>query len=258
MENWNDNWGNNNTPSYGQENTSSHDSDDGLDGLLENDSDDGLDGLLENESTDFSQVTNTTGTDSTSQMEEEDTVAAEKNDKEKLVDSFEVAPSSAKNSPVFSERQVYRIINLTSVMDYCKEEDTQVISTIFGVRGKNVRKAMTLAEAETTEIENKIVSVTVLKKILQSATGEGIDDPMDFAIELFSQVSSMDDDQMSAMISLVKSFQDEANEKRIRINRSTPAAEVIKEIKAALEVDDVALAAETTSDVIDLVHEALK
>lgn len=256
MENWNDNWGNN-TPSYGQENTSSHDSDDGLEGLLENDSDDGLDGLLENESTDFSQVTNTTGTDSTSQMEE-DTVAAEKDDKEKLVDSFEVAPSSAKNSPVFSERQVYRIINLTSVMDYCKEEDTQVISTIFGVRGKNVRKAMTLAEAETTEIENKIVSVTVLKKILQSATGEGIDDPMDFAIELFSQVSSMDEDQLSAMISLVKSFQDEANEKRIRINRSTPAAEVIKEIKAALEVDDVALAAETTSDVIDLVHEALK
>lgn len=234
MDNWNDNWGenNNDTPSYGQDAP-----------VPETVMNDGLDNLL---------------------SEEEKTVEDTQEEKpsfnspEDIINSFEAVPASAKSTLAFSERQVYRIINLVTVMDYCDEEDTQIISTVFGVRGKNVRKAMSLVETEGMEIENRIVSVSVLKKILQSATGEGIGDPIDFAIELFSQVSSMDDKQLTAMISLVKSFQDASNEKKVRINRSTPPAEIIKEIKAALEVEDVALAAAATGDVIDLVSEALK
>lgn len=182
--------------------------------------------------------------DTPGDVTEEDT-EAEGNDEDKDIEpgedfsgeidgKFIKAPTSAKNTATFSEKQIYKIINLMTVFETANEEETNLVGTLFSVRGSNVRKAMTLAETEPSEINETIIMVTALEQVRKASTGEDIDDPMDFAIALFGRIDALTDSQKSTMISLVKSYQDQTGAKRVRINRNSATAEVIKEIKDAM------------------------
>lgn len=168
----------------------------------------------------------------------EDTEVDEDEDEDSFSDSihgkFIKTPANAKSAPTFSEKQIYKIINLVTVFTASNESENNNAGTLFGIRGTDIRKAINLAETETSEINDRVAVVNTLEQIRQASTGEGIDDPMDFAIALFGRIEGLTDEQKSTMISIVKSYQESTGAKRVRINRNSATAEIIKEIKDAM------------------------
>lgn len=175
-------------------------------------------------------VVEDTGAEDTDVDEDKD----EGNFSDNIHGKFIKTPANAKSAPTFSEKQIYKIINLVTVFTASNESENNSAGTLFGIRGTDIRKAINLSETETSEINDRVAVVTTLEQIRQSSTGEGIDDPMDFAIALFGRIEGLTDEQKSTMISIVKSYQESTGAKRVRINRNSATAEIIKEIKDAM------------------------
>lgn len=188
--------------------------------------------IPETEEKDTDSVVEDTGTEDTDVDEDED--EDEGNFSDSIHGKFIKTPANAKSAPTFSEKQIYKIINLVTVFTASNESENNNAGTLFGIRGTDIRKAINLAESETSDINDRVAVVKTLEQIRQSSTGEGIDDPMDFAIALFGRIEGLTDEQKSTMISIVKSYQESTGAKRVRINRNSATAEIIKEIKDAM------------------------
>ena len=186
--------------------------------------------IPEAEEKDTDSVVEDTGAEDTDVDEDED----EGNFSDSIHGKFIKTPANAKSAPTFSEKQIYKIINLVTVFTASNESENNNAGTLFGIRGTDIRKAINLAESETSDINDRVAVVKTLEQIRQSSTGEGIDDPMDFAIALFGRIEGLTDKQKSTMISIVKSYQESTGAKRVRINRNSATAEIIKEIKDAM------------------------
>lgn len=158
-------------------------------------------------------------------------------DLEELSEDFYNVPGNTKNDPIFSEKDAYRIVNVTKVLEECDHDMNMMLQSTFGFNAKAsiIKKAINIVQLSEEDFESRISSVAGLKSIYDAVNPEEGTDPLDIAIQAISRVSSMDDKDKGNMISLARKIAKEVDGvKNINIRRNQPAADIVSELRKSM------------------------
>ena len=154
-----DDWNNfNNNENDHQEKDDNNENNDNLDSFLSEDSDDNVnndhnDFQHEKEDTDQQHVVidDQVESDDKDVQEQEDEEAMK--DIEELSEEFYNAPGNTKNDPIFSEKDAYRIVNVTKVLEECDHDMNVMLQSTFGFNAKAsiIKKAINIVQLTDEE-----------------------------------------------------------------------------------------------------------
>lgn len=238
-----DDWNNfNNNENDHQEKDDNNENNDNLDSFLSEDSDDNVnndhnDFQHEKEDSDQQHVVidDQVESDDKDVQEQEDEEAMK--DIEELSEEFYNAPGNTKNDPIFSEKDAYRIVNVTKVLEECDHDMNVMLQSTFGFNAKAsiIKKAINIVQLTDEEFESKISSVTGLKSIYDAVNPKEGEDPLDIAIQSISRVSSMSEKDRGNMISLARKIAKEVEgAKNVNVRRNQSSADIVSEIRKSM------------------------
>ena len=237
-DDWN-NFNNNDNEHQEHDNFNNNENNDNLDSFLsddnnDNSSNDHHDNNAQQEET-LSENTQTDGNiDKESSYEEDEEL---NKDLEELSEDFYNAPGNTKNDPIFSEKDAYRIVNVTKVLEECDHDMNMMLQSTFGFNAKSsvIKRAINIVQLSEEDFESRVSSVAGLKSIYDAVNPEEGADPLDIAIQAISRVSSMDDKDKGNMISLARKIAKEVDGvKNINIRRNQPAADIVSELRKSM------------------------
>ncbi len=156
---------------------------------------------------------------------------------EEVTEDFYSAPGNTKNELIFSEKDAYRIVNVTKVLEECDHDMNVMLQSTFGFNSKAsiIKKSINIVQLSEEDFESKISSVTGLKSIYDAVNPKEGEDPLDIAIQAISRVSSMSEKDRGNMISLARKISKEVEGvKNISVKRSQPAADIVSELRKAM------------------------
>lgn len=147
-------------------------------------------------------------------------------------------PANVRNEVIFSERDVYRVLNSVIVLETCGEEMTRWLDLALSIGGSNIRRAITLVKMDPATFEDKAVIVDTLAAIGELASG-GVDDPIQAVLGTISRVSDLDEAQKTAMVTLARRLvRDTGGKARVRGTKTAADVDIVKDIQAAMTADD--------------------
>lgn len=143
-------------------------------------------------------------------------------------------PHGSRNDAVFSERDVYRILNSVTALESQSKEMGRIIDLVLSIGGNNVRRAITLVKMDRAEFDDKTVVVEVLSAIADMSRGES-DNPIQAVLTTVSRVSGLDEAQKASMVSLARRLIREAGgTQRVRSPKNASDVEIVQDIQAAM------------------------
>lgn len=147
-------------------------------------------------------------------------------------------PANVRNEVVFSERDVYRVLNSVIVLESCTEEMTRWIDLALSIGGSNIRRAITLVKMDEATFEDRAVIVETLAAVGGLAGGK-VDDPIQAVLETVSRVSDLDEAQKTAMVTLARRLvRDTGGKSRIRGVKTASDVDIVKDIQSAMTGDE--------------------
>lgn len=262
-ENNNDNqsWGNDdnqdNTPSWG-DNQDNDNSEESLEDLFGDDSSDDEDEVT-------SEVTTDESSDNSSDEGEKDNEPHTLDDVE---DELATVPTKrSQATPQFSERDVYQIVNLTTVLGVLDETQSSWMDIIFGTASNSddIKRAIRIVAMDSSEIDDKIKPVEALQSLYQVSQET---DPSKIIDNLLASIKTVDDlstgdkgSLVSLMRKMAKNHADENDGKTVpvRVTRNSSSAEIVDAMKKLIEENPaVSESLSSLSQFIDVIRKALK
>lgn len=189
-----------------------------------------------------------------------ETEEKELNRYEKIRENFNAAPPNARRIEKFSERDIYTIENVLTVLRECSEIEEEWIETTLNVRGKSIKKAISIVEMDDEEFDSKVSAISALKTIYDAVNlKEGVD-PADAIINAIARVDGMTDNDRDAMIKLAKKIAREKDgAKNIRANKSSSSFDVFSSIKEVMTGDsNISQEVVELGEIMELLKEASK
>lgn len=178
--------------------------------------------------------------------------------KEKLVN----APSNATQEPKFGEKDMYRVINLVTLLSECDEDVIKWIEDILRVGGNdNVRRSMNIIKMDKNEFEEQTDTIKVMKSILKiSQDGAANGDAFKTVIDLMNTVDNMTDNQRDGLLKLNRKLIRSSGAKiRISSKKTSNSSEIAQDLHKVLTEDSVIPQyVESLDSIIDAIKQIIK
>lgn len=224
-----DSWG-----SHEEESSSIDNTDSDLDALLGDDNT--TENTVEDNSDNSMEASDTHTSDEESDKEEDSSALL---DYDNIKDHLVNPPSNVKADKIFSEKDVYGIINVINILEECDEDMVKQVESTLDVSGKeNVRRAMNISKMEPETFEEKAAAVTAIKAVYDAMSSS--DNTMLSTLEAIRQIDSLTDKQRSAALSLMRKVLRDSGQKTTRISstRNSPSVDVVSDIVSVMTGDD--------------------
>lgn len=252
MSNWDDNWSNNNDwgNNSNWENENSHD--DSLNNITEESAEENS---IEDILRDDEPINE--GNDDDGLPDEE---GAEESDA--TLGSLIDPPANIKADKRFSERDIYKVVNVTTTLSSAQAEQLRLIQSLFDIHPRTniVKQAITLVDFSAKEVSSRIDSVDVLDTIRKMANQDfGDSDPIAFTLNVASRVSSMPRDERANMLKVLSAImKDVDNSARLKVNKGSSDFAVVEEVRNVFsENEHVANVFSALEETITILKEAL-
>lgn len=227
MADWDNNWNDDFNNGYSNnDNGFSHDNDN---------EDDALKNLFNDDSSEEAEQ------ETEPASKPEVTASEEVVDEEQLFD----IPRNAGTDKVFSEKEIFQVVNLLSLFGQLNENQSNLVNTLFGLQASMniVRKAIKIVEADKKERDNILATVNALASLRKLSMGDyGDDNPIRAALKASNMVSDMDDDTRAGMIKFMTMIiaDTSTSKKRMKSNKSASASAVVDEVIDVFSTDEEA------------------
>ena len=178
-----------------------------------------------------------------------------------------VPTKRSQATPQFSERDVYQIVNLTTILGVLNENQESWVDSIFGGHSSNdhIKRAIRIVSMDSTEIEDKIKPVEALQSLYEVSQEN---DPSKIIDNLLSSIKTVDDlstadkgNLVSLMRKMSKNHADDNDGKvvPVRVSRNSSSAEIVDAMKKLMEENPaVSESLDSLSQCIDVIKTALK
>lgn len=264
----NDNWNNNeehqdNNQDNNWNNSDEHD-DKGLEDIFgdsHSESDDSQGHQIHEEE-------NNTVENNDSTHNEEEGIEKETTSLEDVEEELASVPTKrSQATPQFSERDVYQIVNLTTILGVLNENQESWVDSIFGGHSSNdhIKRAIRIVSMDSTEIEDKIKPVEALQSLYEVSQEK---DPSKIIDNLLASIKTVDDlstadkgNLVSLMRKISKNHADDNDGKvvPVRVSRNSSSAEIVDAMKRLIEENPaVSESLDSLSQCIDVIRTALK
>lgn len=182
-------------------------------------------------------------------------------------DELKNVPKRSQGTPQFSERDVYQIVNLNTVLNVLDEEQRSWVDTIFGAGGSgsnDIKRAIRIVSMDSTEIGDKIKPVEALRS-LRDVTEET--DPTKIIDNLLSGIRIVEDlstADKAALISLLRKIaknhpSEDGKTMNIRVTRNSSGAEIIDAMRNLMKsYPAVKGSIESLTQCVEIIETALK
>ena len=255
------NYGNNEYNNYQSQ-------DDQLSNLMNNDEeygqDDSQSNYTENHSVDSDIENNTEVPEDHSQKDsvEDDSTQIPTLSYESLKDSLINPPSNATQEPKFGEKDIYRVINLVTLLSQCDEDVIKWVEDILRIGGNdNVRRSMNIIKMDKNDFEEQVDTIKVMKSILKiSQDGAANGDAFKTVIDLMNTVDNMTDNQRDGLLKLNRKLIRSSGAKiRITSKKTSNSSEIAQDLHKVLTEDDVIPQyVESLDSIIDAIRQIIK
>lgn len=163
-------------------------------------------------------------------------------DEENLMDNIDDylinAPRNATTEPVYSEKDVYQIINTVSILSVMTQEQKKWVEQLLSIGGDDVRMAMRITSLEDLDVH--INQVNALQDII--AVSE-IDDATKAVTKILGAIQTVGDlgeDDRDKMVTLVrKIIRDNDIAVPAKINKRSSDAELVDSIRDIIDTHQV-------------------
>ena len=182
----------------------------------------------------------------------------------------EITESSVKRSqttPQFSERDVYRIVNLTSVLGVLDKTQSTWVDTIFGIshNADDIKRAVRIVSMDSDEVEDKIKPVEALQSLYevhQETDTSKIIENLLASIKIIDDLSTNDQSSLVSLMRKMAKTHAEDNDGKVvpvRVTRNSSSAEIVDAMKRLVEENPaVSESIGLLSQCIDVIKTALK
>lgn len=178
--------------------------------------------------------------------------------KEKLIN----APSNATQEPRFGEKDMYKVINLVTLLSECDDDVIKWIEDIIRIGGNdNVRRSMNIIKMDKNEFEEHTDTIKVMKSILKiSQDGAANGDAFKTVIDLMNTVDNMTDNQRDGLLKLNRKLIRSSGAKiRISSKKTSNSSEIAQDLHKVLTEDDVIPQyVESLDSIIDAIKQIIK
>lgn len=253
MSNWDDNWSNNNDwgNNSNWENENSHD--DSLNNITEESAEENS---IEDILRDDEPINE--GNDDDGLPDEE----GEEEGGDTALGSLVDPPANIKADKRFSERDIYKVVNVTTTLSSAQAEQLRLIQSLFDIHPRTniVKQAITLVDFSTKEVNSRIDSVDVLDTIRKMANQDfGDSDPIAFTLNVASRVSSMPRDERANMLKVLSAImKDIDNSARLKVNKGSSDFAVVEEVRNVFsENEHVSNVFSALEETVTILKEAL-
>ena len=204
-------------------------------GEWENNDDSGRHSAPEEDTPDSDDSDDFDNLDDDEDEEDNDSPESDESLLEKIRDDFVKPPSNIKAEPIFSEKDIYKIVNIMVVLDNADKKSSKWIRLTFDIGGGSVRRAMSIAKMEREEFEEKTLPILMLGEIMDVAMNEDTSaNPFDVIFSIVGKVSSMGERARAKMLTQLRKISRES-ENKPRVS-STKAATDIEVVQEAISV----------------------
>lgn len=199
---------------------------------------------------------------------EERNADKEKTSLENVEEELASVPTKrSQATPQFSERDVYQIVNLTTILGALNENQESWVDSIFGGHSSNdhIKRAIRIVSMDSTEIEDKIKPVEALQSLYEVSQEN---DPSKIIDNLLASIKTVDDlsttdkkNLVSLMRKISKNHADDNDGKvvPVRVSRNSSSAEIVDAMKKLIEENPaVSESLDSLSQCIDVIRTALK
>lgn len=238
---------------------------------LVNASDFGASGTRDDSTSASEYVSHDVPGESKSESSDSDDVQSE-HDKPSSLEEVEkeISESPVKRSqttPQFSERDVYRIVNLNSVLGVLDKEQSSWVDSIFGTaqNSDDIKRSVRIVSMDSDEIDDKIKPVEALQslyKVHQETDASKIIDNLLASIKIIDDLSTNDQANLVSLMRKMAKNHAEDNDGKvvsIRVTRKSSSAEIVDAMKKLLEENPaVSSSISSLSQCIDVIKSALK
>ena len=210
----------------------------------------------------------TEGHNESNQSDKEDNDKREESSLDNVEEELVSIPTKkSQATPQFSERDVYQIVNLTTILGVLNETQESWIDSIFGGHASNdhIKRAIRIVSMDSTEIEDKIKPVETLQSLYEVSQEN---DPSKIIDNLLSSIKTVDElstgekgSMVSIMRKISKNHADDNDGKAVpvRVTRNSSSAEIVDAMKKLLEENPaVSESFDSLSQSIDIIKTALK
>ena len=190
---------------------------------------------IENSSSDSSNDSDITNNDSKDNQDESDDEDSE--DFDDIAEGFYRVPNNATNELLFSEKEMYQVVNVTKLLEECSEDLVSLVQTVFGFNAKStdLKKAINIVTMDKQDFEAKTSAVTGLRSIYDASHPGEDQDPFEVAIRTISRVSSMEEEDRGNMITLARKISKETtNADRVTARKNQAAADIVSELRKSM------------------------
>lgn len=178
-----------------------------------------------------------------------------------------VPTKRSQATPQFSERDVYQIVNLTTILGVLNKNQESWVDSIFGGHSSNdhIKRAIRIVSMDSTEIEDKIKPVEALQSLYEVSQEN---DPSKIIDNLLASIKTVDDlstaDKGNLVSLMRKISKNHANDNDgkvvpVRVSRNSSSAEIVDAMKKLMEENPaVSESLDSLSQCIDVIKTALK
>lgn len=178
-----------------------------------------------------------------------------------------VPTKRSQATPQFSERDVYQIVNLNTVLGVLDETQASWMDIIFGTASNtdNIKRSIRIVAMESSEIDDKIKPVEALQSLYYVSQET---DPSKIINNILDSIKTVDDlstsdkgSLVSLMRKMAKNHADANGGKTvpIRVTRNSSSAEIVDAMRNLIEENPaVSESLSSLSQFIDVIRTALK
>lgn len=178
-----------------------------------------------------------------------------------------VPTKRSQSTPQFSERDVYQIVNLTTIIGVLDETQSSWMDIVFGTASNSddIKRAIRIVAMDSAEMDDKIKPVEALQSLYEVSQET---DPSKIIDNLLASIRTVDDLSTSDKGSLVslmrkmsKNHADENDGKAVpvRVTRNSSSAEIVDAMKKLLEENPaISESLSSLSQFVDVIKAALK
>lgn len=181
---------------------------------------------------------------------------------ESLKDEFFNAPSNATQEPKFSEKDMYKVINLITLLSHCDDDSIKWVEDILKINGNdNAKRAVNIIKMDKGDFEEQADTIKVMKSILKiSQDGAANGDAFKTVIDLMNTVDKMSDNQRDGLIKLNKKFIKDSGAKiRVTSKKTSNSSEIAQDLHKVLTEDEIIPRyVESLDGILDAIRQIIK
>ena len=183
------------------------------------------------------EESNNSNSDSVEELEEDEVEKPEEEDSS-IEDSLVHVPKNIGNSKEFSEKDIYKVVNLVKMFNSMGEEEISVVNGIFNFAFNTglVKKAINISSLSDEELHDKISPIKIivlLKKTADSVSSGDSQESFAMIMNCMTRVEEMDEESKDKMLRFFRNnvLKDaKVNRNKLKAKKTSGVTEIVNEI----------------------------